>query len=75
VMWGARSVAQHLWIGFDKARWCEACLVWQGKDRTGWTPAVNPICPGDDQDGGRRVIRRRPDAPSGAPRERVLESA
>ena len=68
-------MAQHLWIGFTKARWCEACLVWQAKDRTGWTPPVNPICPGDDEDGGRRVMRRRPDAPAGGTRVRELEPA
>jgi hypothetical protein len=38
-------------------------------------PRTNPICAGDDEDGGRRVIRRRPNAPSGAPLVRVLESA
>jgi hypothetical protein len=67
---------QHVWIGFDKARWCEVCLAWQGKAGTEWTPPISSICPGDDEDGGRRrSTRRPPDAPSGVPRERVLESA
>ena len=73
-------MAQHLWregrVTFGRIRVCDACDARQitGDPPMEW-PRISPICPGDDHDGGRRVIRRRPEAPSGAPRERVLESA
>jgi len=59
-------MAQHLWRGFLTARTCEVCLTTQFERQVGWTPPVSPICAGDPDDGGRRVTRRRPNAPSGA---------
>jgi hypothetical protein len=67
-------MAQHLWHTFLMARLCETCRAMQFEQQVGWTPHVSPICPGDPDDGGRRITRRRPNAPSGAPL-RVLEDA
>jgi len=70
-------MAQHLWreaplpSGTDH-RICEVCLTQQLRPGGAWGPRVSPICPGDDDDGGRRV-RPRPYAPAGSPR--VLEDA
>jgi hypothetical protein len=66
---------QHIWAGFSTVRACEVCYAHQVKAAGEWSPPVGLICPGDDDDDGRRVTRRRPDAPSGAPRARVLEDA
>jgi hypothetical protein len=69
---------QHLWQGFSRTRFCEVCLAWQAKDRTGWAPEVHSICPGDDDDDGARGRgRRRPLAPAGGTPTRrwVLEPA
>jgi hypothetical protein len=63
---------QHIWIGKTHFRTCEDCNAYQVDHDGEWLPAVYPICPGDDEDGGRRVTRRRPNAPSGAPREREV---
>jgi hypothetical protein len=68
-------MAQHLWRGFLMFRMCEVCHAMQSERQVGWTPPVGPICSGDpDDNGGRRVTGRRPNAPSGAP-IRVLEDA
>ena len=67
-------MAQHIWIGRSPFRVCEDCNAYQVNHDGEWLPAVYPICRGDDDDdGGRSVTRRRPNAPSGAPR--VLEVA
>jgi hypothetical protein len=65
-------MAQHLWNEFRHGRLCEVCLTLQADFTGAWKPPVSPICPGDDNDGGRRV-RPRPYAPSGSPL--VLEDA
>jgi hypothetical protein len=75
-------MAQHLWleqnvvlsVGRAGVRLCEVCLARQFGLSDDWQPPVGPICPGDPEDGGRRVTRPRPNAPSGAP-VRVLEDA
>ena len=59
-------MAQHLWQTFLMVRMCEVCRAAQTERQMGWTPPVSPICPGDDDDGGRR-LRPRPYAPSGSP--------
>jgi hypothetical protein len=66
---------QHLWEGGATLRICDACRAFQAKVGGEWQPPHNSICPGDDDDDGRRVTRRRPDAPSDAPRGRMLEDA
>lgn len=68
-------MAQHLWHTLLMARMCEVCHAMQTEHQVGWTPSISPICPGDDDDhGGGRRLRPRPNAPSGAP-IRVLEDA
>jgi hypothetical protein len=64
-------MAQHLWITFTHGRLCEVCRTLQADFTGEWKPPVSPICPGDDDEGGRgrRRNRPRPNAPSGAPRE------
>lgn len=65
---------QHLWRGVEMVRLCEVCFVSQMKLGGEWHRPVSPICSGDPHDDdGRRTTRRRPNAPSGAPR--VLEDA
>jgi hypothetical protein len=64
---------QHLWRGALQIRSCEVCGALQSSFRGEWAPSVGPICPGDDDDGGRPAPRPKPNAPSGAPR--VLEPA
>lgn len=66
-------MAQHLWFEARRVRFCEVCKASQGELDGHWAPSVSPICSGDDDDDGRRVVRPRPNAPSGAPR--VLEMA
>jgi hypothetical protein len=68
-------MAQHLWCESANMRICEACFKAQFIRSGDWAPAVSSICPGDPEDDGRRVTRRRPLAPSGAPRIMVLEDA
>lgn len=70
---GGLTMPQHLWSGSSEARACEVCLAHQIKSAGDWAPPISSICPGDPDDGGRRITRRRPDAPSGAPR--MLEPA
>jgi hypothetical protein len=66
-------MAQHLWHEFPLTRFCEVCFAWQPRERDGgWSPIIGPICPGDDEDGGRRA-RRRPLAPAGGTPLRVRE--
>jgi hypothetical protein len=62
-------MAQHLWCGSRRARACEVCGVIQAAVSGDWLPSVSPICSGDPDDDGRRPPRRRPNGPSGAPRE------
>lgn len=67
-------MAQHLWCSIaSSARVCHVCLALQTKQANDWSPPVGLICPGDDEDRDRRSPRRRPDAPSRAPK--VLEAA
>jgi hypothetical protein len=66
-------MAQHLWRGMTLIRICEACGQHQFGEGDGWQPHVSPICPGDDEGGGRRRLRPMPYAPSGSPL--VLEDA
>jgi len=63
---------QHLWHEFPRTRFCEVCYATQTTLRADWSPPLSTICPGDPDDGGRRV-RLRPHAPSGDPK--VLELA
>jgi hypothetical protein len=46
-------MAQHLWRVAADLRLCEVCLASQRKAQAEW-PWISPICPGDDDDGGRR---------------------
>lgn len=64
-------MAQHLWLEASRVRVCEVCHAMQSGIRGVWAPAVSPICPGDDENNGRRRPRPKPNAPSDAPR--VLE--
>ena len=68
-------MAQHLWSSGLSVRVCEVCLAHQFAMGREWAPAVSSICPRDSDDDGRRITRRRPIAPSGAPRIMVLEDA
>jgi hypothetical protein len=72
-------MAQHLWRGMVLMRICEVCGKHQFGENGDWQPHVDPICAGDDDDDGRRITRRRPNAPSlGTPSGtplRVLEDA
>jgi hypothetical protein len=61
-------MAQHLWQGFPRFRRCEACDAFQTERDGAWSPAVNSICPGDPDDGGRLAKWGRPIAPAGAPK-------
>jgi hypothetical protein len=67
---------QHLWHDFSRTRFCEVCFASQRQAEGDWSPPVSPICPGDDEDGGRRA-RRKPLTPAGGTplRVRDLESA
>ncbi len=53
-------MAQHLWVGTLIFRFCGVCEV-----RQYWAPPVSPICPGDDDDGGRPSAR--PSTPAECP--------
>jgi hypothetical protein len=64
---------QHLWITVPTLRRCEVCDAMQVDIGKGWTPEVDAICPGDDEDAPPTSRRRRP-RPS-APTGRVLEAA
>jgi hypothetical protein len=68
-------MAQHLWQPISTMRICEVCFTPQFSISGEWAPPVSSICPGDPDDSGRRSTRRRPLAPSGAPRPMVLEDA
>jgi hypothetical protein len=68
-------VAQHLWHEGARTRRCEVCMISQFFVRGEWSPPISAICPGDDEDGGRRRAGRRPKplVPAGSPP--VLEDA
>jgi hypothetical protein len=66
---------QHLWQGMLFARRCEVCKAIQLDCGKGWSPHVDPICPGDDEDGpsSRRRRGTRPDLPTSGPATPVRE--
>jgi hypothetical protein len=63
---------QHLWeTANGMVRVCEVCRTSQIRPArdSNWTPPVDPICPGDPEDGGRLT----PAAPAPSPRRRARE--
>jgi hypothetical protein len=67
-------MAQHLWFGLRRVRFCEACRTLQFYEAGEWSPPRGPICFGDhDGGGGRRRPVPRPSAPSENPK--ILEMA
>jgi hypothetical protein len=66
---------QHLWRGMLFARRCEVCDAIQLDVGKGWSPHVDPICPGGDEDGrpSRRDRDPRSHLPTAGPAVRVRE--
>ena len=64
---------QHLWRGMLFARRCEICDAIQLDAGKGWSPDVDPICPGDDEDGWRRRRGTPPHLPTSGPAAPVRE--